>query len=112
MKLDWSGPDAEGIISAPGFKCLPFEHDGRSLEVRAVFDDATLEWVVALKEGDRFVAPQEALLVSQEKVFEARRQGGIFADLLPINMIFKRDAVLAGEVQLLDKASAPTGLRR
>ncbi|TFI58619.1 hypothetical protein E2493_09370 [Sphingomonas parva] len=112
MKLEWNGPDEEGIISADGIKRLPFEYLGRQLEVRAVYDPSHVDWIVAVIEGDRFVAPTAAFTVSYEKIFDAHMQGGVFANLLPISIAMLRDEVMAGNIALLDKAEAPERLRR
>jgi hypothetical protein len=112
LKLDWKGPDAEGIVSADGIKRLPFEYGGREFEVCAVYDPAHADWVVAVKEGDRFVAPTAAFTVSYEKIFDAHIQGGVFANLLPISMVMLRDEVVAGNIALLDNTEAPERLRR
>ena len=112
MKLEWNGPDAEGIISADGVKRLPFEYLGRKLEVRAVHDPAHDDWIVAVKEGDRFVAPTAAFTVSYERIFDAHMQGGVFANLLPISIAMLRDEVMAGNIALLDNAKAPERMRR
>lgn len=112
MAVQWDGPDKEGIISTTGLKRLPFEHEGRHLEVRAAFDPSHQDWIVAVKEGDRFVAPREAFTISKEIIFDARQQGGVFSDLLPLSMVFTRDKVLSGAVSLVPKDEASTEIKR
>ncbi|MCY1646650.1 hypothetical protein OVA11_06045 [Caulobacter sp. SL161] len=108
--LSWTGPDSYGILSAQGTKRLAFSHDGRALEVRAVHLDGTGEWLLAIKEGDRFVAPRAITTVSDQKIFDARQQGGLYADLLETLMTSEHDAVIAGAVVLLDFDQAPDRL--
>ncbi|MGH6965067.1 MAG: hypothetical protein ACREE0_11330 [Phenylobacterium sp.] len=107
----WSNPDAQGISSIPGMKRLSFQHQGRDLDVRAAYDAEHAAWLVAVKEGDRFVAPHEAFAVSNDKIYDAKRQGGMFAELLTTSMVLMKDAVEAGKVVLIAKAGAPTALK-
>jgi hypothetical protein len=107
----WSDPDAQGISFIPGMKRLAFQHQGRELDVRAYYDAEHAAWLVAVKEGDRFVAPHEAFSVSNDKIYDASRQGGMFAELLITSMVLMKDAVEADKVRLIAKVDAPTALR-
>jgi hypothetical protein len=104
---DWTGPDADGLLSAKGVMQLSFFAHDRLLDVRATFDKPNARWVIAVKEGDRFIAPAHAVTLTKSEILEAEIIGGEQARLLPRTMKDLRDAVVAGHVQLLAGDKAP-----